>query len=154
MRSWDIRTGSLSLLFFSVPLKCEESWHRRHQPVCDTSGREHRNLCSLATAGAMLAYTGPCLRTGCLSEGPICGVDGETYPSECAAEARGMPTDYHGPCRFIGTGDGNYMKPSCGKSLKCPALPSNCIGVTPPGACCPMCGGVLQVIYSPQQVSY
>ncbi|CAG7819712.1 unnamed protein product, partial [Allacma fusca] len=155
-----IRTKRICLLplsrrcrqFQCVPLKCEESWHKSPRPVCDTSGRQHRNMCSLTTHGSMLAYPSPCLRTGCSHEGPVCGIDGETYSSECAAEARGIPKDYNGPCRFIGLGDGAHLEPGCLDRVECPELPPNCIGVTPSGACCPICGGILRVIYSPTQV--
>jgi hypothetical protein len=148
-----VRNANTCIHFFAVPRKCDEPWAKSFQPACDTSGRQHRNLCSLANAGALLAYKGPCLRTGCSNEGLICGADGITHISECAAEAQGIPKDYEGPCQFIGTSDGSTLQPSCKSRVKCLPLPKNCIGVTPSGACCPICGGVLRVIYSPTQVS-
>lgn len=38
-------------------------------------------------------------------------------------------------------------------AVKCPPLSDNtCLGITPPGACCPICGGALKLLYSRKQI--
>lgn len=45
------------------------------------------------------------------------------------------------------------MKKQCNEEIKCKSLPSkNCIGYTPPGACCPVCAGAMKIIYSRKQI--
>ncbi|GJQ88370.1 putative reversion-inducing cysteine-rich protein with Kazal, partial [Trypoxylus dichotomus] len=37
--------------------------------------------------------------------------------------------------------------------IKCRPLPDrNCLGFTPPGACCPICGGTLRLLFSRKQI--
>ncbi|XP_025408983.1 reversion-inducing cysteine-rich protein with Kazal motifs isoform X2 [Sipha flava] len=129
---------------------CEET---AKSPVCDTDNREHANLCYLLRAGKSLAYSGPCL-VGCnASGGPVCGVDGNTYPSECAAFAESMSVDYTGPCVTSGF-IGRNGRPYCaGAGVSCPALAQEeCVGITPPGACCAKCAGALRILFSQKQV--
>ena len=89
----------------------------------------------------------------CRTEGAVCGIDGNTYTSECAAHARQVSEDYDGPCRVVGL-IGDKPRPQCSEDVvKCPPLTrSGCLGVTPPGACCPVCGGSLRLLYSQKQV--
>lgn len=89
----------------------------------------------------------------CENSGPVCGIDGETYLSECAAHARRVSVDYQGPCMAVGL-IGDQARPQCSDSaVKCPPLARpGCLGVTPPGTCCPVCGGSLRLLYSQKQV--
>ncbi|KAK9507227.1 hypothetical protein O3M35_007133 [Rhynocoris fuscipes] len=126
-----------------------------HQPkdlVCSTSGELKPNPCSLLVQHQLeLAYFGECLK-GCNDDGTVCGVDGNTYSSECQAHARLIAVDYAGPCITIGLIDAEPKK-QCTKSVTCPELPeSDCLGVTPPGACCPICTGALKVLYSQKYI--
>ncbi|XP_063243675.1 reversion-inducing cysteine-rich protein with Kazal motifs isoform X2 [Bacillus rossius redtenbacheri] len=122
-----------------------------YSPVCDTEGQEHPNICYLRQYGRALAYTGRCL-TNCAREGPVCGVDGETYGSQCAAHAARVSVDYAGECRAVGLVS-EEARPQCGAAVSCPApAPPGCPGVTPPGACCPQCGGAVRLLYSRRQV--
>nr|CAD7455214.1 unnamed protein product [Timema tahoe] len=122
-----------------------------HAPVCDTEGKEHPNMCYLVRYGKTLAYRGPCL-VNCESKGTVCGINGETYTSECAAFAARVSVDYSGPCMALGL-IGDQAVPQCGDVIVCPPLlRPGCLGVTPPGACCPICGGALRFLYSQKQV--
>nr|CAD7595599.1 unnamed protein product [Timema genevievae] len=122
-----------------------------HAPVCDTEGKEHPNMCYLVRYGKTLAYRGPCL-VNCESKGTVCGINGETYTSECAAFAARASVDYSGPCMALGL-IGDQAVPQCGDVIVCPPLlRPGCLGVTPPGACCPICGGALRFLYSQKQV--
>jgi reversion-inducing-cysteine-rich protein with kazal motifs len=57
--------------------------------------------------------------------------------------------DYFGTCKAVGLID---TDPKC-SSVKCPRrLPENCYGIIPTGACCPVCGGALKIIYSRKQI--
>lgn len=57
--------------------------------------------------------------------------------------------DYFGTCKAVGLIDTN---PKC-SSVKCPRrLPENCYGIIPTGACCPVCGGALKIVYSRKQI--
>ncbi|XP_021916359.1 reversion-inducing cysteine-rich protein with Kazal motifs isoform X1 [Zootermopsis nevadensis] len=123
-----------------------------HDPVCDTDGQEHPNVCYLIRYRKALAYTGPCL-VNCENDGPVCGIDGETYLSECGAHANLVSVDYRGPCIAVGL-IGDQAKLQCSDStVKClPLARLGCMGITPPGACCPVCGGSLRLLYSQKQV--
>ncbi|VVC41393.1 Thyroglobulin type-1,Kazal domain [Cinara cedri] len=120
--------------------------------VCDTDGEEHPNLCHLIRSNKLLSYNGPCL-VGCNFTGQVCGVDGNTYPSECAAFAESVSVDYAGPCASSGL-IGYNGQPYCAKGVvECPSLPQQeCLGITPPGACCPKCAGALRILFSQKQV--
>ncbi|KAI5750353.1 hypothetical protein M8J76_014987 [Diaphorina citri] len=123
-----------------------------YMPVCDTEGVQYNNLCYLVRYGKTLAYEGPCL-VGCDRTGLVCGVDGNTYASECAAMAASVAVDYRGNCAALGY-IGNSAEIQCrSDAIQCPPLVSpHCLGVTPPGACCPICAGALRVLYSQKQV--
>ncbi|XP_034951773.1 reversion-inducing cysteine-rich protein with Kazal motifs isoform X2 [Chelonus insularis] len=136
-----------------IPMDCEhDSKITPVEPVCDRDNRQYNSTCALVKSGATLAYRGPCLK-GCSLREPVCGVNGEVYPSECSAWAHNTVVDYNGPCMAVGLiGDGNI--PRCSDTLiKCPKLNlPNCIGVTPPGACCPVCGGAARIFFSKKQL--
>lgn len=89
----------------------------------------------------------------CENSGPVCGINGETYLSECAAYANQVSVDYQGPCIAVGL-IGDQARSQCNdNAVKCPPLTRPvCLGVTPPGACCPVCGGSLRLLYSQKQV--
>ncbi|XP_050545812.1 reversion-inducing cysteine-rich protein with Kazal motifs [Daktulosphaira vitifoliae] len=131
----------------------EDSCKDTHKsPVCDTDDEEHESICHLLQASKTLAYHGPCL-VGCNSSGTVCGVDGNTYPSECSAFAESISVDYAGPCMSSGFISYNG-RPYCSKRVvECPRLPEQgCLGITPPGSCCPKCAGALRVMFSQKQV--
>lgn len=57
--------------------------------------------------------------------------------------------DYFGNCKAVGLIDSDTK---C-SSVKCPRrLPENCLGIIPTGACCPVCGGALKIVYSRKQI--
>lgn len=57
--------------------------------------------------------------------------------------------DYFGTCKAVGLID---TETKC-SSIKCPRkLPEHCLGVIPTGACCPICGGALKIVYSRKQI--
>lgn len=87
-----------------------------------------------------------------LQSGTVCGVNGVTYTSECAAWAEYVSVDYHGPCFAVGPIT-DSMEPRCEfDRIQCPPLKRpKCLGFTPPGACCPKCGGALRVLYAKKQ---
>ncbi|XP_024082434.1 reversion-inducing cysteine-rich protein with Kazal motifs isoform X1 [Cimex lectularius] len=118
--------------------------------VCTTSGETLKNPCSMLYNAQELAYHGPCMN--CVDEGKeVCGADGNTYSSSCSAMARLVHIDYYGPCINVGLID-NIPKEQC-SNVVCPELKQkNCIGYTPPGACCPVCGGAVNLLYSQKQI--
>jgi len=118
-------------------------------PVCDTGQQEHPNLCYLARAGRNFSYFGSC-RADCRTDSPVCGSDGDTYLSECSALAFHRTVDYTGPCFAVALVT-HEAKPICPFLVKCSPLPPGCVGVTPPGACCPICAGALRILYSKKQ---
>ena len=57
--------------------------------------------------------------------------------------------DYFGPCKAVGLIEND---PKC-PYVKCPRrLPLNCLGFIPTGACCPVCGSALKIVYSRKQI--
>ncbi|XP_063829319.1 reversion-inducing cysteine-rich protein with Kazal motifs [Ostrinia nubilalis] len=122
------------------------------QPVCDTDGVTHAKPCRLAMSGKLLAYWGPCLQY-CDQLGSVCGANGVTYATECAAWAEYVSVDYLGPCLAVGP-ISDLMEPKCQfDRIICPPLRKpNCQGFTPPGACCPKCGGALRILFSKKQI--
>lgn len=88
-----------------------------------------------------------------LQKGTVCGVNGVTYSSECAAWAEYVGVDYLGPCLAVGPVS-DAMEPKCQfDRIICPPLKkAGCQGFTPPGACCPKCGGALRILYSKKQI--
>ncbi|XP_054015810.1 reversion-inducing cysteine-rich protein with Kazal motifs [Hylaeus anthracinus] len=120
-------------------------------PVCDRENRQHHSMCAMIHAGATIGYRGPCL-VGCSLRGPVCGVNGEVYANECVAWAEKTVVDYFGPCVVVGL-IGDQAKPRCGDLVQCPQLiKPYCVAVTPPGACCPVCGGAAKLFYSKKQL--
>lgn len=57
--------------------------------------------------------------------------------------------DYTGNCKAVGLidSDTHCYNVKCHKNL-----PEHCLGVIPTGSCCPVCGGVIQIIYSRKQI--
>ncbi|KAK0090073.1 hypothetical protein PV325_003528 [Microctonus aethiopoides] len=134
-----------------VPMDCNNKRISSGMAVCDRDNRQHSSSCALVKSGAVLAYRGPCLK-GCSLRGPVCGINGEVYLNECAAWADKTVVDYLGTCVAVGL-IGDEIVPRCGPAVECPPLnPPNCIGVTPPGACCPICGGAARIFYSRKQL--
>lgn len=81
----------------------------------------------------------------------MCGINGKTYISECAALADYVSIDYEGPCIAVGLITDKKTQ-QC-SSVKCELLSDpNCLGFTPPGACCPVCGGAVRLLYSRKQI--
>lgn len=133
-----------------ISLNCTTN-NKTWEPVCDKRNHEHESLCSMIKSGQTLGYRGPCLKN-CNLRKPVCGINGESYPNECAALSDRIVVDYFGPCVAVGLTNGK-AKPRCTDTVSCPALvTSHCIGVTPPGACCPICGGAARIYYSRKQV--
>ncbi|XP_035688091.1 LOW QUALITY PROTEIN: reversion-inducing cysteine-rich protein with Kazal motifs-like [Branchiostoma floridae] len=125
-----------------VPRSCEGE---EDDPVCDVDGVQHPNYCQLLAAGKLLGYHAPCHEKAC-KVSPVCGHNGETYESNCAAHAARVSIDYEGPCLAVGLRPGQGKYPEC-STVSCPDS-SLCEGIIPPGACCPVCGGVLAMLYS------
>lgn len=121
-----------------------------HDPVCDTENTEHANSCLLAHSNKKLAYRGSCI-TNCKYQGEVCGFNGKTYISECAAQADYAIVDYIGACVTVGL-IADHKAVQCGNIECTPLARENCLGMTPPGACCPICGGMLRIIYSKKQI--
>lgn len=120
------------------------------EPVCDTDNHQHPNSCYLVRRGKKLAYRGTCL-SNCDHTSTICGANGKTYPSECAAIADFVTVDYVGLCNTVGL-IADVKTIQCA-AVQCATLPTDdCIGYTPPGACCPICGGVIRFLYSRKQI--
>lgn len=87
-------------------------------------------------------------QNGCNRTGEVCGIDGNTYSSECAAWARYIHVDYPGGCIAVGLIQEIAVQQCNDKIINCPPLARpDCMGVTPPGACCPVCAGALRVLY-------
>ncbi|XP_059472390.1 reversion-inducing cysteine-rich protein with Kazal motifs [Neocloeon triangulifer] len=119
-------------------------------PVCDADNQEHPNLCYLVQYNKRLAYKGKCL-ANCKWVGVVCGADGQSHLSECAALASRVAVDYEGPCLAVGLAL-PAAAPQCGATVQCrPLAAAGCAAATPPGACCPACGGALRVLFSQKQ---
>lgn len=109
----------------------------------------------------------------CKKSGVVCGIDGVTYGSECEALSGELieyclkietvkkmlkflefsMVDYAGQCQAVGLIDDETTAGSRCPSVKCDKkLPKNCLGIVPPGACCPICGEVLRIVYSRKQI--
>lgn len=130
----------------SVPNSCDTELY---EPVCDTEGVKHPNLCTLQKRQKILAYRGECVPQCHTDDAQVCGHNGETYPSKCAAWHDKTTVDYFGPCQAVGPIFEDDTQSQCATVL-CPALPSaaNCVGVTPPGGCCPICAGQVRILFS------
>ncbi|XP_055973185.1 reversion-inducing cysteine-rich protein with Kazal motifs isoform X3 [Sorex fumeus] len=120
-------------------------------PVCDTNHVEHNNLCTLYQRGKSLLYKGPC-QPFCRATEPVCGHNGETYSSVCAAYSDRVAVDYYGPCQAVGVLSEHSSVAECA-AVKCPALSAaDCKPVIPPGACCPLCAGMLRVLFDREKL--
>ncbi|XP_059330774.1 reversion-inducing cysteine-rich protein with Kazal motifs isoform X5 [Ammospiza nelsoni] len=143
-------------------LNCDQT----RDPVCDTDNVEYTNLCTLYQKGKTLAYRGPCQRLGswcggaelwlqacrvfqpfCRSPEPVCGHNGDTYGSVCAAFADRVAVDYPGHCQAVGALSNRGSHSECA-FVSCPQLSAAaCKPVLAPGACCPLCAGMLRILY-------
>ncbi|MBN3272830.1 TGFR1 protein, partial [Polyodon spathula] len=89
----------------------------------------------------------------CKPEKPVCGHNGETYSSVCAAHSDRVAVDYLGHCHAVGVVSDSATHAACA-AIKCPPLSaSGCTPVIPPGACCPLCAGMLRVLWSKDQLN-
>uniref|UniRef100_A0A8C5ME93 Reversion-inducing cysteine-rich protein with Kazal motifs n=1 Tax=Leptobrachium leishanense TaxID=445787 RepID=A0A8C5ME93_9ANUR len=126
----------------SRQLKCDYS----QDPVCDTDNVEHGNICTLYQRGKQLSYKGSCQHF-CKSVEPVCGQNGETYSSVCSAYSDRVAVDYYGSCKDVSIFSHHSLHTEC-SSVKCPRIPVEGYNlVTPPGACCPLCAGVLRILF-------
>ena len=128
-------------------LTCDQA----RDPVCDTDHMEHSNLCTLYQRGKSLSYRGPC-QPFCRAKEPVCGHNGETYSSVCAAYSDRVAVDYYGPCQAVGVLSEYSAVAECA-AVKCPSLSAiGCKPIIPPGACCPLCAGMLRVLFDKEKL--
>ncbi|XP_007945195.1 reversion-inducing cysteine-rich protein with Kazal motifs [Orycteropus afer afer] len=128
-------------------LTCDQA----HDPVCDTDHTDHSNLCTLYQRGKALSYRGLC-QPFCRATEPVCGHNGETYSSVCAAYSDRVAVDYHGPCQAVGALSEHGSVTECA-AVKCPSLSATgCKPIIPPGACCPLCAGMLRVLFDKEKL--
>uniref|UniRef100_A0A8B9RIA1 Reversion-inducing cysteine-rich protein with Kazal motifs n=1 Tax=Astyanax mexicanus TaxID=7994 RepID=A0A8B9RIA1_ASTMX len=121
-------------------------------PACDTDNLEHANLCLLYQRGKTLAYMGHC-QDACRVRQEVCGHNGETYSTVCEAFSDRVAVDYHGVCHAMGAVS-EFMTDSGCNAVPCPPLSTQgCNPVTPPGACCPICAGMLQILWNKKQMN-
>lgn len=115
-------------------------------PVCDTENVDHSNICTLHQRGKHLSYKGSC-QPFCKSTELVCGNNGETYNNVCAAYSDRVAVDYFGPCQDIGILSDSAFPTEC-MSVKCPPVAATvCKPVFSPGACCPLCAGMLRILF-------
>uniref|UniRef100_A0A1Y9H237 Reversion-inducing cysteine-rich protein with Kazal motifs n=1 Tax=Anopheles dirus TaxID=7168 RepID=A0A1Y9H237_9DIPT len=121
--------------------------------IRDTNLAYHANLCGMAFERATFGYREK-YRKGCETSrrrNQVCGVNGVTYRSECEAWSDYSTVDYNGPCQEVGLISAS-LDARC-SSIKCPRRKHlNCAPVLPPGACCPVCGTALRIVYSRKQI--
>ncbi|XP_035287406.1 reversion-inducing cysteine-rich protein with Kazal motifs-like [Anguilla anguilla] len=121
-------------------------------PVCDTANVEHPNFCLLHQRGKTLSYTGHC-QDACRKASPVCGHNGETYRTVCEAYSDRVAVDYPGRCHAVGVVSEFGSESGC-DSVRCPPLSTEgCQPVTPPGACCPLCAGMLRILWNKKQMN-
>uniref|UniRef100_A0A669BJD5 Reversion-inducing cysteine-rich protein with Kazal motifs n=1 Tax=Oreochromis niloticus TaxID=8128 RepID=A0A669BJD5_ORENI len=121
-------------------------------PACDTEGMDHRSLCHLHQAGKTLAYMGRC-QEACRKPKQVCGHNGETYNTVCGAYSDRVAVDYEAPCRAVGAVSDVAPDSAC-SLVSCPSLSTpGCHPVTPPGACCPICASILQILWSKERMN-
>ncbi|KAJ8374848.1 hypothetical protein SKAU_G00054280 [Synaphobranchus kaupii] len=131
------------------PLVCDKN---QLDPACDTANIEHSSLCLLYQRGKTLSYTGHC-QDACRRPKPVCGHNGETYNTVCAAYSDRVAVDYPGRCHAVGAVS-EYASDSGCNAVHCPPLSTKgCNPVTPPGACCPLCAGMLQILWNKEQMN-
>ncbi|KFB46496.1 AGAP010646-PA-like protein [Anopheles sinensis] len=121
--------------------------------IRDTDLVYHANLCEMVQAGATYAYQEK-YRKHCDTSPrrkQVCAVNGITYRSECEAWSDYSTVDYNGPCQEVGLIN-PQLEARC-SSVKCPKRKSlGCNPVLPPGACCPVCGTAIRIVYSRKQI--
>ncbi|GAB6027939.1 hypothetical protein CHUAL_002148 [Chamberlinius hualienensis] len=129
--------------------KAKDCDERSGGAFCDTRQQQFSSMCSLISQGRTLAYKGNCIKN-CINAGPVCGQNGETYQSECSALAARTLVDYVGSCTAFGKTAGS-SNAAC-ESIICPkpAL-ERCLLVTPPGACCSICGAAIRLLINQRQ---
>ncbi|XP_053683316.1 reversion-inducing cysteine-rich protein with Kazal motifs [Sabethes cyaneus] len=121
--------------------------------IRDTKLNFYPTICDLAKSGGVFAYQEKYLKYCETSRktAQVCGVNGITYRSECEAWSDFSTVDYNGPCQEVGVID-SQLEAKC-SSIKCPKRKwLECNLVIPPGACCPICGTALRIVYSRKQV--
>ncbi|XP_068092712.1 reversion-inducing cysteine-rich protein with Kazal motifs [Hyperolius riggenbachi] len=129
--------------------KCEHV----QDPVCDSDNVEHPNICTLHQRGKQLSYKGSCQHF-CKSVEPVCGHNGETYTNVCSAYSDRVAVDYYGRCQDVGILSDRSFHMEC-SSVQCPQIPKvGCKPVIPPGACCPVCAGVLRILYDKEKLNF
>uniref|UniRef100_A0A4W6EP23 Reversion-inducing cysteine-rich protein with Kazal motifs n=1 Tax=Lates calcarifer TaxID=8187 RepID=A0A4W6EP23_LATCA len=122
------------------------------EPACDTDGLVHPSLCQLQQAGKTLAYMGHC-QDACRKQQQVCGHNGETYNTVCDAFSDRVAVDYEGPCHAVGAVSDVAPDSAC-SLIPCPPLSTpGCHPVTPPGACCPICASMLQILWNKEQMN-
>jgi reversion-inducing-cysteine-rich protein with kazal motifs len=108
-------------------------------------------MCHLLKTKATFAFRGHFKRGVCKDQGTVCGFNGITYRTECESWSDFSLVDYAGQCREVGLVT-STLGARC-SSIKCATLPSDiCSGIVPPGACCPICGSALRIVYSRKQI--
>uniref|UniRef100_A0A672N9K3 Reversion-inducing cysteine-rich protein with Kazal motifs n=1 Tax=Sinocyclocheilus grahami TaxID=75366 RepID=A0A672N9K3_SINGR len=133
----------------SRPAGCDQN---QLDPVCDTDNMEHANLCLLFQRSKSLAYMGHC-QDACKKPRAVCGHNGETYSTVCEAFSDRVAVDYQGRCHAVGVVSEFTPDSGC-NAVPCPPLSSRaCNPVTPPGACCPVCAGQLQILWNKAQMN-
>uniref|UniRef100_A0A8C3AEU5 Reversion-inducing cysteine-rich protein with Kazal motifs n=1 Tax=Cyclopterus lumpus TaxID=8103 RepID=A0A8C3AEU5_CYCLU len=122
------------------------------EPACDTDGLVHPSPCQLQQAGKTLAYMGHC-QDACRKPQQVCGHNGETYITVCDAFTDRVAVDYEGPCHAVGAMSDGAPDSAC-SVIPCPPLSTpGCQPVTPPGACCPICASMLQILWNKEQMN-
>lgn len=82
------------------------------------------------------------------TESLVCGFDAVTYKNKCHAEKAATGVDYDGPCLSKEYSNLAERSNRCEK-IKCPKMTdTKCNLIVPRGACCPICGFVIRMLYS------